>query len=1349
METLFLILTTCLSVASPQARYGGGTGEPNDPYLIYTVEQMNAIGANRNDWHKHFRLMADLDLSILRGTPFNLIGNDYNNPFRGLFDGNGHTISHLTITGKAFVGLFGRLLSGSEVKDLGLVDVNIAGSMRYVAGLVGLNEGNVSGCYSTGVVSGMWDVGGLVGMNSGVVMRSYSTSVVRGDEGVGGLVAFNNRGNISCCYSSGIVRGNTSVGGLVGTNHGDVTDSFWDTGTSGRTTSAGGTGKTTAEMRTARTFLCWVSEPPVWTIDEGKGYPRLWWENTPGEPITRLYHYGGGSGTQGDPYLISTAEQLSMIEVTPCDWDKHFRLTADLDLDPKLPGRKVFDKAVIAAQWEPPFTGIFDGGGHTISHLTIMTTNANAGLFGLLSPGSEVKDLGLVDTNICSSSAYYGNAASLVGCNGGDVSRCYSSGVVSGGGYVGGLVGSNSGGAVLDSYSTCAVSGDHCVGGLIGCNHGNTSCCYSSGVVNGNKAVGGLVGDNGYKGEVTCCYASGVVNGGDEVGGLTGSNWGSVTACCSTGAVSGEGNVGGLVGHNTSNGEVNCCYSTSEVSGDENVGGLVGNNERTIRNCYATGSVTGTLHVGGLVGSNRADVINSFWDTGSSDQTTSAGGTGKTTAEMQVSLTFLGWGGWDNEGNGAWTIDEGKNYPRLSWENVSGQVIAPTPQLLAQATNPCPADGALHKETWANLSWKPGDFAVSHEVYFGDDFESVDDGAQGTFQGKQTGTCFAVGLPGHPYGSGLVPGVTYYWRIDETDERQAYGIRRRGNVWSFKVGCDISHRPDPPDGAVAIVAPLLQWTAGDDALLHRVYFGTNPKPGPEELVSPQHRSTLYYHVPGLTPGATYYWQIDEIEADGTVHTGAVWSFVAQDVKAYYPSPADGANEACPAPTLTWLSGMGAAQHHVYLGDSAEAVGDGAAETDKGILLETTFAPGELEPLATYYWRVDEILIDGRVQTGQVWRFATYLVVDDFESYTDEEGDRIFETWIDGWDIPTNGSIVGYDWWGPEQTIVHSGRQSMPFSYDNSGPAHYSEALRQWNTPQNWAVGGVSDLSLWVRGLAGSFLEKPDGVVVMTGRVGYGEGHTEGTNDEYGFACKQLSGAGEIVARVESLSGAECWTRAGVMVRESLDDGSPYAAVTVTAACGVSFAHCPVQNGKGVQVNQTGPQVPHWVRLIRRGDTFTAQHSKDGLAWHDVADTDGKPVAVILAMPESVYIGVCVSSQSQTAPAVLSRIATAGAVVGEWQVAGSWYAPPNSPDDLYVALQDSSGRIGVNVHPDPMVVNVGAWTQWKIPLDEFSSVGVDLTSIRRLYIGVGDRDNPQPRGTGRIWIDDIQLRKRLP
>ena len=158
--------------------YGGGTGTAEDPYLIYTAEQLNAIGLSFCDWDKHFKLMADINLSAFDGEDgrpvFNVIGSglwdDFAgrwDSFAGVFDGNYHTVSCLTLAGQDYLGMFGRLERGAEVRNLGIVDVNIVGSGSFVGALAGQSHGDLTRCYSSGTVHGDWSVGGLVGASFG------------------------------------------------------------------------------------------------------------------------------------------------------------------------------------------------------------------------------------------------------------------------------------------------------------------------------------------------------------------------------------------------------------------------------------------------------------------------------------------------------------------------------------------------------------------------------------------------------------------------------------------------------------------------------------------------------------------------------------------------------------------------------------------------------------------------------------------------------------------------------------------------------------------------------------------------------------------------------------------------------------------------------------------------------------------------------------------------------------------------------------------------------------------------------------------------------------------------------
>jgi len=234
------------------------------------------------------------------------------------------------------------------------------------------------------------------------------------------------------------------------------------------------------------------------------------------------------------------------------------------------------------------------------------------------------------------------------------------------------------------------------------------------------------------------------------------------------------------------------------------------------------------------------------------------------------------------------------------------------------------------------------------------------------------------------------------------------------------------------------------------------------------------------HTPGtLKMAKTYYWRVDEFDAI-TTYKGNVWSFTTEGGVAG-PNPSNGAVDVTQTPILTWTPGVYAASHQVYFGADKEAVRNADAGSPEykgtGDLGSESSEPGKLEWNTTYYWRIDEINNANADSpwTGPVWSFTTanFLIVDDFEAYNDldpadPDSNRIFNAWIDGYDDPTNGSLVGYD--APpfaEQTIVHSGNQSLPLYYDNS--VGYSEATLTLTYPRDWTENGVSTLTIWFRG----------------------------------------------------------------------------------------------------------------------------------------------------------------------------------------------------------------------------------------------------------------------------------------
>jgi len=178
--------------------------------------------------------------------------------------------------------------------------------------------------------------------------------------------------------------------------------------------------------------------------------------------------------------------------------------------------------------------------------------------------------------------------------------------------------------------------------------------------------------------------------------------------------------------------------------------------------------------------------------------------------------------------------------------------------------------------------------------------------------------------------------------------------------------------PDPANGAQEVASPLLLWTAGDGAILHQVYVGTTPTLSEADKAGAPTPVAMYFHLTGLTPGATYYWRVDEYAADGTVATGPVWSFTAVHVAAYSPNPADGGVWQRNDTTISWKAGSGAISHKVYGGANKAAVVAGDPNVVLGIQAEASFALGKLTPLTVYYWRVDEVDAQGAAIPGPVW-----------------------------------------------------------------------------------------------------------------------------------------------------------------------------------------------------------------------------------------------------------------------------------------------------------------------------------------------------------------------------------------
>jgi len=406
------------------------------------------------------------------------------------------------------------------------------------------------------------------------------------------------------------------------------------------------------------------------------------------------------------------------------------------------------------------------------------------------------------------------------------------------------------------------------------------------------------------------------------------------------------------------------------------------------------------------------------------------------------------------------------------------KALASPPRM--QARDPIPPDGALVEDTWVNLSWTAGDFAVSHDVYLGETFDDVNNATNESemFRVNQTSTFYVAGFPGFAYPEGLVPGTTYYWRIDEVNEAEP-NSPWKGDVWSFSIPPKTAYNPDPADGA-EFVGPdnvTFSWTPGLGAKLHTAYLGDDYDEVNNATAGVPMGSATYNPGP-LELEKAYYWRVDESDGIAT-YKGDIWAFTTPGA-AGVPQPANGAADVGHTQILTWAPADNANSHDVYFGMDKDAVmhSTTASPEYKGSKARgnESYDPGKLAWDTSYYWRVDAVYNTdpGNPVKGLVWSFTTadFLVVDDFESYTDDDaaGEAIWQTWTDGLDVADNGGQVGY-LLPPycEQTIVHGGSQSMPLLYSNEAGVTNSEVILLLTAPRDWTAEGVGELSLWFRG----------------------------------------------------------------------------------------------------------------------------------------------------------------------------------------------------------------------------------------------------------------------------------------
>jgi hypothetical protein len=471
-------------------------------------------------------------------------------------------------------------------------------------------------------------------------------------------------------------------------------------------------------------------------------------------------------------------------------------------------------------------------------------------------------------------------------------------------------------------------------------------------------------------------------------------------------------------------------------------------------------------------------------------------------------------------------------------------------------------------------------------------------------------------------------------------------------------------------------------------------------------------------------------------------------FYAIPVLARAPDPADGGTSDGVDVTLQWRPGREAREHEVVFSDDEQDVIDGSAVV--ATVSASAHDLGTLDLGRTYFWKINEMNDLGTppVYEGDLWTFSTpdHRMVDDFEMYRAQEGLRIWEYWIDGFDHPgDNGAVVG-NGDDAEKSVVYEGSQSMPITFNNTA-APASEVTRYFDTPVDLTRGNPASLKLQVRGDAPGFVDNGDG----TYTVGAAGADIWGTADDFRFVYKRLSGDGSITARVDSCTQANVWTKAGIMIRENLgaDTTNAYSFVTPTGRVGTQWRTDTFGSTVSTRSETEGEiALPTWVRLTRSGNLFRGEQSADGVTWQPMfqSGTPTLPTEMEILMIPDVYIGLAVTSHEVGVPATakFSNVSTTGNVTGSWisEAIGADTHPDNDAAPMYLMVADTTGKEVRIEHPDPAATVLTRWDEWTIPLGDLDAV--NTTRIDSITVGVGSSGVQ-----GKVYIDAIRTERPYP
>ena len=661
-------------------------------------------------------------------------------------------------------------------------------------------------------------------------------------------------------------------------------------------------------------------------------------------------------------------------------------------------------------------------------------------------------------------------------------------------------------------------------------------------------------------------------------------------------------------------------------------------------------------------------------------------------ANMYLMLKGQWWGMVGNELNTKVWID---------WVYFGAE---PELQDRSRAVNPTPADGAINEETWVNLQWMPGDFALSHDVYLGENFDAVNDGAEGTFIGNQPESNLVVGFPGFTYPDGLVPGTTYYWRIDEVNDADP-NSPWKGDVWSFMVPPRIAFDPTPPDGAKFVDPDVIfNWGTGFGSKLHTIFFGDNFDDVNNAVVGlPQAEST---YTPGtLELEKTYYWRVDEFSGAAT-EKGDIWSFTVTraggGLKAEYFNNTDLSGE----PVLTRID-----PQVDFSWGNADVPGENSPDPSINVDNFSARWSGELEvditDTYTFYitanngfrlWFDGELIIDfwDNGTTDSRESEPIELVAGDLHSIQME--------YFEGADT----AIAQLFWESStrQQQIIPSGALQLPVKASAPNPSNRAVDVKQTQILGFSAVEDAASHQVYFGTDEDAVKNADTSSPEYKGSQNLGsESYDPGQlqwNTAYYWRVDEVKTDGTVqMGNIWSFTTANFLVVDDMESYNDLDPADP-ASNRIFMAWVDGFDN-PAINGSIVGYDNP----PFAEQTIVHGGNQSMPMSYDNAV--------GK------------------------SEATLTLTDTRNWTVNGINTLTIWFRgeTSNAAETLYVVLNGSAGVD--NDNPDASLID--EWTRWDIDLQSF---GVNLANVTSITLGLGNRTNPVAGGAGMMYFDDIRL-----